>query len=193
MQYFPIEDIELSEGYSSRKRIYKLNNKDTLQDALVNKRETDYYLKENLQLEEYEFIEIMRLLKGKIKFEELNEFYGNENNNFVMQKMRTNLMKAKTLLYQHYHQTEEGIKKTIEDSKRCKYGRCSCNGKSPLYPISMTSVPFTESIKLFCYDCNQIFKPKGKLKSLDGAIFGKHFLLDLKEALLNSSFIDQLD
>ncbi|KAJ3440569.1 hypothetical protein M0812_14237 [Anaeramoeba flamelloides] len=154
MQYFPIEDIELSEGYSSRKRIYKLNNKDTLQDALVNKRETDYYLKENLQLEEYEFREIMRLLKGKIKFEELNEFYGNENNNFVMQKMRTNLMKAKTLLYQHYHQTEEGIKKTIEDSKRCKYG---------------------------------------KLKSLDGAIFGKHFLLDLKEALLNSSFIDQLD
>lgn len=57
------------------------------------------------------------------------------------------------------------------------YGECrrmGC-GDIPLIPVGLSNNPKISSVKLYCYNCNNVFDPDNSLSELDGCSFGSSF------------------
>ncbi|KAI5169618.1 casein kinase II subunit beta [Pancytospora epiphaga] len=86
------------------------------------------------------------------------------------------------LIHQRYIYTKGGLSSIIEKVLNREYGKCHRIGccEIPLIPIGLSNEPRKAGTKAYCYNCNNIYEPRGSLKQLDGCAWGTgfaHFLI----------------
>ena len=86
------------------------------------------------------------------------------------------------LIHQRYIFGKVGLEDMFLKVMERDYGVCrniNCNS-APLIPMGMSDAPNVSSMKLFCFNCKNIFKALGDWEKVDGCAFGKsfpHFLI----------------
>ncbi|KAI8868544.1 casein kinase II subunit beta [Ramicandelaber brevisporus] len=82
------------------------------------------------------------------------------------------------LIHARYIITTRGMAKMLDKYKHAEFGVCPrilCENQ-PLLPVGITDVPNTQSVKLYCCKCEDIYRPKSQRHaSIDGAYFGTSF------------------
>ncbi|KAG0174298.1 casein kinase 2 regulatory subunit [Apophysomyces sp. BC1034] len=121
---------------------------------------------------------------------EIQQYYGealdmitdNLEEDSLDDKAREQIEKAARHLYGLIHArfiiTTRGLEKMLDKYKNANFGRCPrvlCN-MQPLLPVGLSDVALTETVKLYCPRCEDIYNPKSsRHASLDGAYFGTSF------------------
>jgi len=82
------------------------------------------------------------------------------------------------LIHARYIVTNRGLQAMFEKYKYREFGECPyvyCRNK-PLLPVGLTDEKNKESVKLYCPQCEMVFKPKSsRHENIDGAYFGTTF------------------
>lgn len=82
------------------------------------------------------------------------------------------------LIHARYVLTARGMLSMVEKYENVEFGRCPrvlCSGQ-PALPVGQTDVPRTNTVKLFCPRCQDIYYPRLRRHSnIDGAYFGTTF------------------
>ncbi|KAI9892553.1 MAG: casein kinase 2 regulatory subunit [Vezdaea aestivalis] len=82
------------------------------------------------------------------------------------------------LIHQRYITSRPGIQQMYEKYEAGQFGSCprtNCNGCKVL-PVGITDVLATETVKLYCHSCQDIYvPPNSRFQSVDGAFFGTTF------------------
>lgn len=81
------------------------------------------------------------------------------------------------LVHARYILTNEGILKMMEKFEREHFGTCPrtiCNSQ-PMLPIGLSDAINNSSVKLYCPQCNDVYNPRSRYNSVDGAFFGTGF------------------
>ena len=91
------------------------------------------------------------------------------------------------LIHARYIFTQEGINEMTKKFSEGVFGTCpryNCGG-THLIPIAMSDRPNVDTVKTYCYRCQQIYETDPAHATLDGAYFTKsfahYFLLELRE------------
>ncbi|KAK9463810.1 casein kinase II, regulatory subunit [Lipomyces oligophaga] len=89
------------------------------------------------------------------------------------------------LIHARYILTQRGLQKMLDKYKNGDFGYCPrtlCEGH-PVLPVGLTDVPHTDSVKVFCIKCEDIYNPAvSRYNALDGAYFGTSFAFLLFQA-----------
>ncbi|ORY04796.1 hypothetical protein K493DRAFT_205399, partial [Basidiobolus meristosporus CBS 931.73] len=82
------------------------------------------------------------------------------------------------LIHQRYILTRQGLEKMADKYERGEFGYCPryhCNA-TPVVPCGRVDTLGTETVKLYCFNCMDIYSPpSSKFQHLDGAFFGTTF------------------
>jgi len=82
------------------------------------------------------------------------------------------------LIHARYVLTSRGLGQMVEKYNNAEFGRCPrvfCYGQAVL-PVGQSDIPRTNTVKLFCSKCQDIYYPKlSRHQSIDGAYFGTTF------------------
>ncbi|CAN6658175.1 casein kinase II subunit beta' [Trichomonascus vanleenenianus] len=82
------------------------------------------------------------------------------------------------LVHARYILTARGLQKMLEKYRNCDFGICPrvyCQ-QQPLLPIGLSDQPRTNTVKLYCPKCEDLYNPKSSRHSrIDGAYFGTSF------------------
>jgi len=82
------------------------------------------------------------------------------------------------LIHARYILTSRGLSQMLEKYNNVEFGRCPrvfCQG-SQVLPVGQSDIPRTNTVKLFCPKCQDIYYPKlNRHSSIDGAYFGTTF------------------
>ncbi|OZJ02600.1 Casein kinase II subunit beta-2 [Bifiguratus adelaidae] len=97
-------------------------------------------------------------------------------------EMREQVEKSARHLYGLIHArfiiTSRGLAKMLEKYKKADFGRCPrvlCQNQ-PLFPVGLSDVSYTKTVKLYCPRCEDIYNPKSsRHAAIDGAYFGSSF------------------
>lgn len=86
------------------------------------------------------------------------------------------------LAHQRYIFTKTGADNVLDRILNKEYGTCPRYGCKDIYqiPIGLTNQIGKSYTMAYCYNCNNMFEPRGSLKKLDGAAWGNsfaHFLI----------------
>jgi len=82
------------------------------------------------------------------------------------------------LIHARFVLTSRGLAQMVEKYNNVEFGRCPrvfCNGQ-PVLPVGQADIPRTNTVKLFCAKCQDIYYPKlQRHQNIDGAYFGTTF------------------
>jgi len=82
------------------------------------------------------------------------------------------------LIHARFILTSRGLAQMVEKYNNVEFGRCPrvfCQGQSVL-PVGQSDIPRTNTVKLFCPKCQDIYYPKlSRHANIDGAYFGTTF------------------
>jgi casein kinase II subunit beta len=82
------------------------------------------------------------------------------------------------LIHARYILTIRGLQQMLEKYNNLEFGQCPrvyCQGNGVL-PVGQSDIPRTNTVKLFCPKCQDIYYPKfAKHSNIDGAYFGTTF------------------
>jgi casein kinase II subunit beta len=82
------------------------------------------------------------------------------------------------LIHARYILTSRGLSQMAEKFRHVEFGRCPrvlCQGQ-PVLPIGLSDLPRTNTVKLFCPKCQDVYHPKqSRHTNIDGAYFGTTF------------------
>jgi len=82
------------------------------------------------------------------------------------------------LIHARYILTSRGLSQMLEKYNNAEFGRCPrvfCQGQ-PVIPVGQSDIARTNTVKLFCPKCQDIFYPKlNRHANLDGSYFGTTF------------------
>jgi len=82
------------------------------------------------------------------------------------------------LIHARYVLTTRGLSQMLEKYNNFDFGRCPrvfCQGQGAL-PVGQSDIPRTNTVKLFCPKCQDIYYPKlARHQNIDGAYFGTTF------------------
>eukprot|EP01113_Clastostelium_recurvatum_P018800 TRINITY_DN2216_c0_g1_i1.p1 TRINITY_DN2216_c0_g1~~TRINITY_DN2216_c0_g1_i1.p1 ORF type:complete len:275 (-),score=55.54 TRINITY_DN2216_c0_g1_i1:117-941(-) len=82
------------------------------------------------------------------------------------------------LIHARYVLTARGLSAMVEKYTAVEFGRCPrvyCAGQ-PVLPVGQADVPRTNTVKVYCPKCNDIYYPKySRHCNIDGAYFGTTF------------------
>lgn len=82
------------------------------------------------------------------------------------------------LIHARYILTSRGMQAMREKYYSAEFGRCPrvfCYG-FPVLPVGQSDIPCTNTVKIFCSKCEDVFYPKSSRHgSIDGAYFGTSF------------------
>ena len=82
------------------------------------------------------------------------------------------------LIHARYILTSRGLAQMVEKLNNVEFGRCPrvyCQGQ-PVLPVGQSDIPRTNTVKLFCGKCQDIYYPKlSRHANIDGAYFGTTF------------------
>lgn len=82
------------------------------------------------------------------------------------------------LIHARYILTSRGLAQMVEKLNNVEFGRCPrvyCQGQ-PVLPVGQSDIPRTNTVKLFCAKCQDIYYPKlSRHANIDGAYFGTTF------------------
>ncbi|KAL6122895.1 CkIIbeta2 [Nucleospora cyclopteri] len=87
-----------------------------------------------------------------------------------------------TKLYYYTHQryitfNKQGMSSMLDKIKNKEFGCCPRYGckEAMTVPIGISNEYGKSKTKIYCYNCNNCYEPKGSLKKLDGCIWGTAF------------------
>ncbi|KAG4303316.1 hypothetical protein PCANB_000386 [Pneumocystis canis] len=100
----------------------------------------------------------------------------------INEELRNQIEKCAQHLYGLIHArfilTTRGLQKMLEKYKKYDFGCCPrvlCHTQA-LLPIGLSDIPHSDSVKLYCPKCEDIYTPKSsKHATIDGAYFGTTF------------------
>jgi len=82
------------------------------------------------------------------------------------------------LIHARFILTSRGLSQMVEKLNNVEFGRCPrvyCQGQ-PVLPVGQSDIPRTNTVKLFCPKCQDIYYPKlSRHANIDGAYFGTTF------------------
>jgi len=82
------------------------------------------------------------------------------------------------LIHARYIITSRGLAQMLEKYNNVQFDRCPrvfCQGQ-PVLPVGQSDIPRTNTVKLFCPKCQDIYYPKfARHANIDGAYFGTTF------------------
>jgi len=82
------------------------------------------------------------------------------------------------LIHARYILTSRGLAQMVEKFNAVEFGRCPrvfCQGQ-PVLPVGQSDIPRTNTVKLFCPKCQDIYFPKlTRHSNIDGSYFGTTF------------------
>jgi len=82
------------------------------------------------------------------------------------------------LIHARYILTSRGLAQMVEKYNNAEFGRCPrvfCQGQ-PVLPVGQSDISRTNTVKLFCPKCQDIYYPKlNRHNNLDGSYFGTTF------------------
>ncbi|KAI4212252.1 MAG: hypothetical protein LQ351_004964 [Letrouitia transgressa] len=82
------------------------------------------------------------------------------------------------LVHARYITTTRGLAKMLDKYKKGDFGKCPrviC-GSHPVLPTGLADTPHTQTVKLYCAKCEDIYNPKSsRHANIDGAYFGTSF------------------
>lgn len=82
------------------------------------------------------------------------------------------------LIHQRYITSRPGLSQMHEKHEQGHFGVCPrvyCNG-SKVLPVGVSDIPGTETVKLFCPSCLDVYTPpNSRFQTVDGAFFGTTF------------------
>jgi len=82
------------------------------------------------------------------------------------------------LIHARYVLTARGLSQMLEKYNNVEFGRCPrvfCQGQ-PVLPVGQSDIPRTNTVKLFCPKCQDIYYPKlARHQNIDGSYFGTTF------------------
>ena len=82
------------------------------------------------------------------------------------------------LIHQRYITSRPGLSQMHEKYEQGQFGVCPrvyCNGAKVL-PVGVSDIPGTETVKLFCPSCLDVYTPpNSRFQTVDGAFFGTTF------------------
>ncbi|ODV89085.1 hypothetical protein CANCADRAFT_3724 [Tortispora caseinolytica NRRL Y-17796] len=82
------------------------------------------------------------------------------------------------LIHARFILTSHGLEQMLKKYKHCDFGRCprvDCEQQA-LLPCGLSDVLSTDTVKLFCPKCEDLYKPKSyRHINIDGAFFGTTF------------------
>ncbi len=81
------------------------------------------------------------------------------------------------LVHKQYITTEKGLSQMKEKYDKKEFGCCErvyCHS-TPLIPIGLSNIPGTDSIKLFCSTCMDVYRPPLLFDTVDACFFGTLF------------------
>jgi casein kinase II subunit beta len=81
------------------------------------------------------------------------------------------------MVHQRFILTREGMDRVAARVAAKGYGRCarvSCDN-FPFIPVGTSDYPGEDTVKLFCFQCSEIYRPSGPMSQLDGCAFGRTF------------------
>lgn len=86
------------------------------------------------------------------------------------------------LIHQRYIFTKNGADNVLDRVLSKEYGTCPKYGckNAPLIPIGLSNQIGKSKTMGYCYNCNNLFEPRGSLRKLDGSAWGTgfaHFLV----------------
>lgn len=82
-----------------------------------------------------------------------------------------------SMIHQRYILTDAGMERMYNRILKTYYGECRRMGCEdiPLIPMGLSNIPCVSSVKLYCYNCNNVFDPERYFIDLDGCSFGNTF------------------
>lgn len=81
------------------------------------------------------------------------------------------------LIHQRFILTKAGLEKMADKVAARVYGACSrvaCKG-FPYVPVGTSDFPGEDTVKMFCYQCSELYVPSGSMRDMDGCVFGRTF------------------
>eukprot|EP01117_Protostelium_nocturnum_P001115 TRINITY_DN11437_c0_g1_i1.p1 TRINITY_DN11437_c0_g1~~TRINITY_DN11437_c0_g1_i1.p1 ORF type:complete len:235 (-),score=72.43 TRINITY_DN11437_c0_g1_i1:162-866(-) len=82
------------------------------------------------------------------------------------------------LIHARYILTSKGLSQMMEKYNNIEFGRCPrvfCQGQ-PLLPVGQSDIPRTNTVKLFCPKCQDLYHPRlSRHQNIDGGYFGTTF------------------
>lgn len=81
------------------------------------------------------------------------------------------------LVHQRYILSKTGLEEAFMRVINGVYGNCrvfGCNN-APLIPMGVTDLPDLSTVKMYCYNCRNIFVPEEEYSKLDACAFGRTF------------------
>lgn len=81
------------------------------------------------------------------------------------------------LAHQRYIYTNTGLEDILDKVLNREFGMCYRIGcrEIPLIPIGISNEPRKSRTKVYCYNCNNLYEPRGSIKYLDGSAWGTGF------------------
>lgn len=81
------------------------------------------------------------------------------------------------LIHQRYALTTAGLERMFKRVLKAYYGHCRRLGceEIPFIPMGLSNIPRVSSVKLFCYNCKNVYDPVNSYADLDGCAFGNTF------------------
>ncbi|KAG0435366.1 Casein kinase II subunit beta [Dictyocoela muelleri] len=81
------------------------------------------------------------------------------------------------MIHQRYILTPAGLERMYNRVIKSIYGQCKRLGceEIPYIPMGLSNIPRVSSVKLFCYNCKNVYDPENLFADLDGCAFGNTF------------------
>ena len=109
-------------------------------------------------------------------------FSSSNDENEITPEIQAGAERLYGLAHASFLRTSEGREMMVNRQKEHVFPQCPrllCK-KTTCFPCGVSEVPGTETVKMYCPNCNAIYNVKDeKIKNIDGAYFGLNWLKDV--------------